>query len=50
MHAHVRTRCFGTLTGVLLWARLGEALHLVSGPAQGKDAEHLGRFADSCWS
>lgn len=28
----------------------GEASHLVSGPAQGRHAGHLGRIADSCRS
>lgn len=42
-NAHVRTRCFhDTLAG----ARLGEASHLVSGPAQGRDVEHSGAFKD----
>lgn len=38
VHAHVRMRFFDTSAG----ARLGEASHLVSGPAQGRDVEHSG--------
>lgn len=54
VYAYVRMRCLNALAEVgLVWARLGEASHLVSGPAQGGGARSIWEHsstADSCWS